>query len=179
MASDPKVRFVYELGDGHVEVTDETLVPMGTAYTFRQLTYRAEGLRVVFEVNDDGVPGCVSISLQARHRPIRQKDLASIKLDQLRDNCFLVVGMIIPPSAEDAHDSFAVGGDQAYKIIRRNINRATSRRKVTPQFLRQVAKVYRGAVDGDRAESVSAAFGVTERQAWRYIAQAKESGYIK
>ena len=48
--------------------------------------------------------------------------------------------------------------------------------KITPEFLSRVAEIYQAAPEGGRLEAVVAAFSVSERQAWRYISQAKQEG---
>ncbi|WP_156738115.1 hypothetical protein [Mycobacterium scrofulaceum] len=164
------VRLVYELSDGGaVEVTDDTLEPMGDVFTYRQLTYRSEGCEIVFEVHD-GVPGCVSVSLRAGEKPLRTKDLTDIRLDRLRDEAFAAVGMIVP-DPEGGHEA-------AHRVVRKVLNHATSRRRLTPDLLRRIAQTYNNAPAGDRAEAIAVAFGVSNRQAWRYIAAAKEKGFI-
>ncbi|BBZ74138.1 DUF6214 family protein [Mycobacterium paraseoulense] len=164
-----KVKLVYELRDGQVEVTDDTIVPIGDVYTYRQLTYTSDTATIVFEVRG-GVPGCVSVELRSGERPILAKDLVAIKLDQLRDEAFLVVGMIIPDT-EGGHDAI-------HRVARKTLDRMTSRRKITPEFLARVAEIHRAAPEGGRLAAVTAAFGASERQAWRYIAQAREAGLI-
>lgn len=172
-----EVKVIYELSDGGlVEVTDETPVPMGDSgetYAYRQLTYTNGGCRIVFEVTD-GLPGCSSITLAAQGRPVRAKDLAAVKLDAIRDEAFRAVGLLVA-DPDGAHDA-------PPRLVRKVVNTATSRRRVTPEFLRQIASLCEQA-DGDstqdRVEAVKAALGVTERSAYRYIAAAKEKGYIQ
>ena len=165
------IREIYELPDGgRVEVTDETIVPMGDVYSYRQLTYTNGTCEVVFEVRD-GAPGAVTIKLSAGERPIRAKDLVAIKLDQIREDAFLAVGMIIP-DPEGGHDA-------THQVVRKTLNRSTSRRKITPKFLNLVAETYQRAPEGDRIEAVMAAFSAKERQAFRYIAQARQQGLIR
>jgi len=164
------VKISCELSDGgRVEVTDETIVPMGAAYSYRQLTYTNATCELVFEVHD-GVPGCVSIKLWADGKHVRAKDLAAIKLDQLRDEAYAGVGVLMP------------NPDGGYELTRqaglRAIERATTRRKITRELLERVAKVHNDAPEGSRIEAVKAAFSVADRQALRYIAQARKEGLI-
>jgi hypothetical protein len=165
-----EIREIYDLpGGGRVEVTDDKPVPMGDVYAYRQLTYTNDTCEIVFEVRD-GVPGCVSIKLWAGERTIHAKDLVAIKLDRLRDEAFLVVGMIIP-DPDGGHGA-------THHVVRKTLSRATSRRRITPKFLAQVAEKYQAAPEGARIEAVMAACGAGERQAFRYIAQAREKGLI-
>ena len=155
---------------GSVEITDATEVPMGDGYTYRQLTYRDTGCEIVFEVRD-GWPGAVSINLRAKDGFIRQKDLAAIRLDQIRDEVYAVAGVgAFTPDGDD----YELSDAQA----RTTLNRVTSRRKLTPEFLSRVAEIHQAAPEGGRIEAVKAAFGKEERQAQRYIAQARAKGFI-
>jgi hypothetical protein len=159
-----------ELPDGgRVEVTDDKIVPMGAAYHYRQITYTTDTCEIVFEV-DGGVPGCVTLKLQEGERPIRAKDLVAIKLDQIRDEAYACLGVIMPDPDG--------GYELTYQAGRKVIERATRRQKITPEFLRRVAEIHHAAAEGGRLAAVMAAFPVAERQALRYIAQAREKGLI-
>ncbi len=69
-------------------------------------------------------------------------------------------------------------GPAQFKQDRKRVHNVTRRRKVTAEFLRQVADVHNSARAGGRLEAVKAAFTVSERQALRYIGQAKQRGLI-
>ena len=116
------------------------------------------------------MPGCVSIKLCAGDDFIRTKDLTAIKLDQLRDEAVNAVGMMIP-DPDGGHDA-------PVKIVRKALRQATTRRKINTDFLRRIAETYKNAPAGDRAEPIRATFGVSTRQAWRCIAQAREKGLL-
>jgi hypothetical protein len=151
---------------GTVEITDNTPVSLGDGFSYRRLTYRDDTAEIVFEVHD-GWPGAVSFTLSAGEDGfIRQKDLTAIRLDQIRDEVYAVagIGAFTPDGDEYEH----TGAD-----ARKALNRVTSRRKLTPEFLTRVAEIYQAAPDGRRIEAVRAAFGIEERQALRYIARAK------
>lgn len=169
-----KVRLVYELPDGGtVEVTDTTPVAIGggdDVYVNRQLTYTNGGCRIVFEVAD-GVPGCVSITLTAQDRPLRVKDLKSIKLDQIREDAYRAVGMIIPDPEG--------GCDASARVVRKRLIDNTSRHKITPEFLRRVADIYQSSDRlEDAIEAMKVEFRAGDRQVYRYIAAAKQKGFI-
>jgi len=184
----------YQLSDGgYVHVTDDTIVPMGDAHAYRQLTYTntapliisvGAGLdawptlpvtcEIVFEVRD-GVPGCVCIKLSADERFIRAKDLSVIKLDELREEAYALAGVLTQTPDGKLVRKYTPA---TYQANRKRIERATSRRKVTPEFLRRVAELHNGTPEGGRLEAVKAAFSVSERQALRYIAQARREGLI-
>ncbi|WP_216638951.1 hypothetical protein [Mycobacterium asiaticum] len=166
-----KVKLIYEMPrGGHVEVTDNTIVPIGEdAFTHRQLTYTHEGCEIVFEVHNRA-PGAVSIRLWSDGKHLRTKDLAAIKLDQLRDEAYLAVGLIMP----DPDGGYEV----THPVARRTLQRATSRRKITPEFLALVAEIHQKAPAGGRTRAITEAFDVTDSQAFRYIAAARKEGLI-
>jgi len=62
---------------------------------------------------------------------------------------------------------------------RRQVKRATTRRNITQEFLKQAAEIHNSAPAGRRMHDLQAAYpGVTERQLRRYIAAAREKGFI-
>jgi hypothetical protein len=175
---------------GHVEVTDQTVVPMGDVHAYRQLTYRHPGdkrrppCKIVFEVRD-GVPICASFTLTADDRtPIRGQDLRSFKLDGLRADVYSYAGVFV--LAEEGDLTFHPKSRGKWVLTvgygikeRQHVEQATRRRRMTPELLSKVAKIHKSAPEGSSMDAIAAAFGVSERQAWRYIAQARENGLIK
>jgi hypothetical protein len=175
------MRLITELPDGsHIEVTDPEIVPMGDAFAHRQLTYTHDGnadqpaCKIVFEVRN-GVPVCASFNLGSSESGshVRAKDLNVIKLDNLRDDVYAAAGVFVPNS-----EGGFVRKLGRFHQDRKRVESATQRRKVTPEFLGRVAEVYNGAPVGGRLEAIRAAFVVSERQALRYMALAKQKGLI-
>lgn len=164
---------------GTVEITDDKWVGMGEGATFRRLTYVNGSCEIVFEVHD-GVPGAVSVTLRADQGFLRQKDLAAIRLDQIRPEVYSVAGVaaFTTDGVDDEGMDDYVDNPMTRADARKAVSRAASRTKITPEFLRRVAEIYRAAPDGARIEAVKAAFGKEERQAWRYVAQARQRGFI-
>jgi|SRR5271155_2100884 len=158
-------------GGGAVEITDDTDVPMGDGYTFRVLTYTKGNVEIVFEVSDD-VPGATSIKLWSSGSPIRAKDLAAVKLDRVMHEVYSVVG--IGAFTPDGSDEYTLKGQKAVNAVKR----ATSRRRITPEFLSKIAQIHQSVPEGGRLAAIQAAFKVEERQALRYIAQARREGLI-
>jgi hypothetical protein len=167
-----------ELPDGVVvEVTDARLVPMGDVFAARQLTYTHHGrpsYRLTFEVWD-GVPVCTGLVIEARDgTSIRAKDLNAIRLDNIRDDTFAVAGVW----RENAPGKYArTWSRSSFRTDRKHVEHATKRRKLTPEFLERVADIHK-ATPTARVDAVMAAFGVSERQAKRYVAAAREKGLI-
>jgi hypothetical protein len=177
------MKLVVELDDGgRIEVTDMEPVPMGDVFAHRQLTYAHDGdadrpaCKIVFEVRN-GVPVCAGISLGSADGGtlVRAKDLTAIKLDNLRDDVFALAGVFVPNPDGGLVRKFGPG---SFHKDRKRTERATQRRKITPEFLNRVAEIHNGAPEGGRVAAIKAAFKVKERQALRYIALAKQKELI-
>ena len=177
------MKLIIELDDGgRIEATDMEPVSMGDVFAYRQVTYTHDGdanrpaCSIVFEVRN-GVPVCANISLGSADggTHVRAKDLTAVKLDNLRDDVFAHVGVFVPNPDGGLVHKFGPG---SFHRDRKRIEHATERRKITPDFLNRVAEIHRDAPEGGRLAAVKAAFKVKERQALRYIAQAREAGLI-
>ena len=163
-------------GDGNtvadIEVVDRDVVPMGDGFAYRQIRYTdtASGGTFLFEVRG-GIPGCIRVELSGDERFIRTKDLTSIKLDDIRIETYALTGVTQRPDGSFVHRI-------DYSRDRKRVQRIRTRSRMTDDRLRQVAELYNGTSESKRAEAVMAAFSVKERQAFRYIAQARERGLI-
>lgn len=171
-----------------IEVTDDTVVRMGEGFAYRQITYTAHRFKLTFEVRN-GYPGCVRLEMSASgsflhskalddQKPatssesfLRSKDLADIKIDDIRIDCFAVMGVTQTAGGQFVHRL-------SYRADRKRVERIKTRRKVTPELLQRVAEVHNQATEGQRIEAVKAAFSVAERQALRYIAEARKERLI-
>jgi hypothetical protein len=177
------MRLITELPDGaRIEATDPELVPMGDAFAHRQLTYTHDGdatrpaCEIVFEVRDR-VPICSTLRLGSPESEtvVRAKDLNAIRLDDLRDDVYAAKGVFMP----DPDGGYVRKiGPTSFQRDRKRVEAVTRRRKVTPEFLRQVAEVYKNAPVGGRLRAIETAFFVSERQAIRYKRQAEEMELI-
>jgi hypothetical protein len=144
---------------------------MGDAFAYRQVTYTAATCKIVFEVRD-GVPGCVRIELVADAESfIRAKDLTSLRLDDLRLDAYALTGVTQTEDGRFVHR-------MNYRQDRKRLERTKTRRKVTPDLLRKVASVHNETPEGGRIEAIKAAFSVSDRQALRYTALARQEGLI-
>jgi hypothetical protein len=179
------MRLITELPDrSHIEVTDREIVPMGDVFAYRQLTYTHDGgenrpaCKIVFEVRN-AVPVCAGIQLGSSETGshVRAKDLTAIKLDNLRDDVYAAAGVFLPnPEGGFVHKI----GQSAFREDRKRVERATQRRRMTPEFLSRVAEIHNSALPGGRLEAVRTAFTPTpsERTALRYIAEARKANLI-
>jgi hypothetical protein len=179
-----------QLSDGGVaEVTDLAPVPLGDdgARAYRQLTYTRDadgdcpGCQIVFEIRNR-VLVCASFTLSTKAETgVRAKDLRVIKLDELARDLYSYIGVFRPNPT--GSEWVRVVGPASIERNRETIEQA-KRRKITPEFLQRVAEVHQSAPAGERLYAVKAAFPasdgspLSERQALRYIAQARREGLI-
>jgi hypothetical protein len=171
-----------EMSDGAVvEVTDSKIVEMGDVFAHRKLTYTHEGgpnmpsCRLVFEVRNR-VPVCMSATIEAKPgTPVRTKDLRALKLDNIRDDAFAAAGVF---RANPAGGYVRIWGPASFLRDRKEVERAGTHRRVTPEFLDRVASIHK-ATPTARVDAVAAAFKVSDRQAKRYIKAAREEGLIE
>jgi hypothetical protein len=176
-AKDVEVEFAYEIeGDdgaivATVQVTDRTVVPMGDGYAYRQITYAASNYTLTFEVRD-GSPGCVKVEVAASvGSPLRSRDLAAIKIDELCIEAFALTGVT---KTEDGRFVHLLN----YRRDRQRVEQVKTRRTMTPDFIARVAQIHNTTPPGSRIAAIRAAFSVAERQALRYVAQARKEGLI-
>jgi len=161
---------------GDVEPTKARVVPMGDGGAFEELTYRRGGVEVVFEVRER-VPVCTKVLLTPdpeTGEPVRAKDLAAIRLDDLREDVYAAAGVFEGGPTLWAH---VINPDSLHRD-RRKVREAAKRRKITPEFLQQVAETH-AAASGSKVAAVADAFGVDKRTAHRYIAAARAKGLIE
>jgi hypothetical protein len=148
---------------------------MGAVFACRQLTYTHEGdarrpaCSIVFEVRGR-VPVCVSLQLRSSEggSTVHAKDLNALRLEDLRDDVYAAAGVFeLNPDGGFVH---RIGRSRE---DRKRVEQVTRRRKVTQEFLGQVAEVYNSAPVGGKLAAIRAAFNVSERQALRYKKQAE------
>jgi hypothetical protein len=157
-----------------VEVTNPTVVPMGDWYAYRQITYTAGNYMLTFEVRD-GSPGCVKVEVVAGvgESYLRSKDLAAIKINELCIEAFALFGVTKTEDGRFVHRLNYRRDRQRVEHIK------TRRRTMTPDLIARVAQIHDTTPEGSRIAAIRAAFNVAERQALRYIAQARKDGLIK
>jgi hypothetical protein len=181
------MKVVTELADGgKVEATDTAIVPMGEVFAYRQLTYTHAGdanlpaCKIVFEVRNE-VPVCTSVHLWSNtdsETAVRAKDLSALKLDNLRYDLYAWTGVFVE-NPDGGWTRKLVSDRRSFLQDRKSVERATPRRKLTIDFLTRVAELHNATSAGGRIEAVCDAFDVSERTAFRYIAQAKKRGLIE
>ncbi|BBY89303.1 Uncharacterised protein [Mycolicibacterium tokaiense] len=165
--------FTIRLRDGGVVVIADIkdLVELGEGTAARNAVYRRDGMEIAWEVRDR-VPLCTSVVLRADDSGLRTKDLHAIRLDDVREIVYEAVGIGVSNSDGDEFELTPAE-------TRKAVNHAASRRTMTDERLRRVADIHRKAPEGRRTAAVRAAFNVHERTAPRYIAKAKDEGYLR
>ena len=117
--------WIYRTPDGgEVEPTKARVVPMGDGGAFEQLTYRRRGIEVVFEVRER-VPVCTKVLLTPdpeTGEPVRARDLAAIRLDDLREDVYAAAGYFEGGPNLWAH----VHSDDSFRHYRRKVREASS-----------------------------------------------------
>ncbi|MGD9622528.1 MAG: hypothetical protein AB7G47_13220 [Mycolicibacterium sp.] len=177
---------VAELADGgRIEATDRELVPMGDCYAAREVTYSHPGsadrpaCRIVFEIKQS-IPVCTSLSLTAADNietSVMPKHLTAISLENLRRDVYGYVGVFkANPETGELYRSIRQG---SFRSDSNTADKATRRSKLeSPEFLQRVADVHDSAPKGATVEAVMAAFNRKQRQALRYIREARDKGFI-
>ena len=68
--------------------------------------------------------------------------------------------------------------EQIDEIFGRAATPRRTRRKMTPDFLRQVSEIYQSVPKGGRVAALQEAFNVCERTALRYMRMVREKGLV-
>jgi len=132
----------------------------------------------------DGSPRVVELSWKAQpgQTEIRRKHLRQIDLDKFVTD--LVVSMIEKPVPAGLSLTNKADIDQlreARRKARKFVERQRlprERRKMTDEFLRNVAEVYRENISGAPTKTVGETFNVQSRQASKYVDAARQRGYL-
>ena len=141
--------------------------------------------KATFVVRSDGSVGCVSVSLDAKRDgpEVKPKDLDAARL-QLNDWMQLAT-MAALQDAEGrpvvpTHDDNTPAAAEARMAFARSYNEARrqSRRKVTPEFLADVANLYREYLDDGPWQAIQDRYGVSASTAGRYVLLARRAGLL-
>lgn len=131
-----------------------------------------------------GVPRCTDLRIESVEdgREVRTKDLRAVEVDNW-------IAAIVPLTAHQVvsegpgfvnsvvrvPDSYSADFKDAKATFERA--RRTGRRKVNDDLLARVAEVYKSE-ELRPAEAVRVAFGIAERTAFRWIAEARKRGLL-
>lgn len=166
----------------------DTHVAVGDLYVPRRIdvSFPGEGeqpaLAMCIEVLD-GVPTCTRLVLEANPggRGIWGKDLVAIHLEHWVETFVSACSERILSRdggrIATAMGSALVGDELRNRMTTVRAARATTRRKLTPAFLAEVAELYTKSDRGGLGR-VQAAFRVSKVTATRYVGRAREAGLI-
>lgn len=139
------------------------------------------GVRIVLRVVD-GIPTCESVEVSStKARGVLQIDLLSLNLAEIVSDVFaafskkIVAGSDTPGAWWFVAD--AIPGAEDRRAAKRLIL-SKRRRKITPELLQEVAKVYRENFDEKPTDAVRRVFGVESRMAAQYVSRARQAGYL-
>jgi len=127
----------------------------------------------------DSVPRLVEIGWRSgpNAREVVPKDLRDNDLTGIVES--LYAGMVI---RVDHHDkTVRMGYPDSWfsrEITEFLRQRRTGKRRITSEFLKQVAQVYRDNIGHAPTEAVARTFGVKHRQATDYVKQARERKFL-
>ncbi len=159
------------------------LVPVGEHALPERMIYKHEGgpkqPRCLIEIQVwDGVPVCARAELTSKRDDriaVRARDLKALSgmVDSVIEAAGVVWGFTRTGPTGWGLASPASPEEQRARL--RSVR--SSRRKVTPAFLKKIAETYKTAPT-PKLESVAAAFECSERSAARYVGAAREAGLI-
>lgn len=140
-------------------------------------------MRMVIAVQD-GVPVCTHLEFSQREdgRGVRVKDLRLVQVDVLIEQILALTTRRIEQLGDgvvrvNLGQPDAEGLRDARRSVR-EMQRSGGRRSVTDSLLSKVAEVYRQHAGARPVEAVAAAFGKSERTAFRWVQRAREQGHL-
>ncbi|MGO8849852.1 hypothetical protein [Mycobacterium sp.] len=182
---EPTDSIVYRCDDGGwATIEDAKIVPLGDRFAHQRIAYHHDGddqrpaAWIGYEIRA-GVPVCTGIAMWSNDQTqVRTRDLSTSWLERVRDKAYAATGIF---TANPAGGWVRALGPGTLPADERRVKRAaTPPRKMTPEFLAEVAKIHNNTPPGSRIEAVRAAFTPTKepRTILRWIAAAKEKGLI-
>jgi hypothetical protein len=144
-------------------------------------------MRVKVELRN-GAPRVVELAWvsQPHQREIRDKDLRDANLAKLATDLIVstmsdtdVVGdmLLVPIDGDLNPQQHYRSRLAAQKFVDRQ-QRPRENRRITPAFLKEVARVYRDNIKGNPTQAVQETFNVKHRRASDYVFHAREAGYL-
>ncbi|MBN7544903.1 hypothetical protein I3U58_14015 [Mycobacteroides abscessus subsp. abscessus] len=112
-------------------------------------------------------------------REVMPKDLREVELNSVIDELYSALVIRV-----DHKERLVMIGDPATnnwltREVREFLaDRRSGKRRITGEFLMQVAQVYRDNIDHAPTAAVARTFGVKHRQATDYVKQARDRGFL-
>jgi hypothetical protein len=186
---DGRLRAHLELVFGWAEWIESDQVTVGDRVVPRSIEVFAVGgaestepiLRLLITIVD-GVPRCSLLSLERRDsgRGIQGSDLRAIRLDDWVEEIVAAASWHVRSVENGEVHAAASDDEQAMAAARRAVRemQRSARRKMTPELLAKVAKVYRDDKTGKPSKEVEKAFGVSKRTAARWVSLARKDNLL-
>jgi len=134
--------------------------------------------------SSSGVPRCTDLRIESVEggREVRTKDLRAVEVDNWIEAIVpLAMAQVVSEGPGGTNSVVRVPDSNSadFKAAKATLTRARriGRRKVNDDLYRRVAEVYKSE-DLRPAEAVRLAFGVADRTAFRYIAEARKRGLL-
>jgi|BarGraIncu01121A_1022015.scaffolds.fasta_scaffold08660_3 hypothetical protein len=134
--------------------------------------------------SSSGVPRCTDLRIESVEggREVRTKDLRAVEVDTWIEAIIpLTMAQVVSEGPGGTNSVVRVPDSNSadFKAAKSTLRQArrVGRRKVNDDLLRRVAEVYESE-DRRPAEAVQLAFGVADRTAFRYIAEARKRGLL-
>jgi hypothetical protein len=131
----------------------------------------------------DKVPQCREITFASPDagREVRQTDLRSVSIADMVEGVYAGFARKITRVEDGVITAVEEAGEIAYIDAIRDIANARKgkgARKVTPEFLAEVAEVYRQHIDDRPTSAVQRAFTVGPSMAADYVSRARQAGLL-
>jgi hypothetical protein len=173
----------YRLEDGGTLSTTDDVQSVGEHGIPSKMTYRHEGgenlpaLEMTIEVRG-GAPVCTQVRLtatQAGHVRVKDVILLATLLESRVEDLAAIAAW--EPTTRGSWSQRLPDSDYQSKVRTVRSARQAARRKLTPERLAKVAEVYR-ETEGNKLDAIGTEFGVSERTAARYVAEARKEGLL-
>lgn len=132
------------------------------------------------ELDGEGVPRVVELGWRVRdhQREVRQSDLRGTQVASIID--VLYAGFVVEVRDGEGIPNLGEEGSPQDIAVRHFLEelRSVGKRRVTGDFLRDVAEVYRTNIDHAPTQAVARTYGVKLRQAGDYVRKARERGLL-
>lgn len=143
--------------------------------------FEAPNSRARVELDHAGVPRLVEFGwsvVNDHQREIRQSELRKAQVSSIVD--VLYAGFIIELENHTGITNLGGPGSPQQVAIQDFLDelRSPGKRRVTGDFLREVADVYRANIDHAPTQAVARTYGVRLRQAGDYVKKARDRGFL-
>ncbi|MEO3811355.1 hypothetical protein ABGB17_20365 [Sphaerisporangium sp. B11E5] len=170
------------MGVRHVPFGDHQEVPELFTLTWHDPDGVAPSLRMEFAVRD-GVPQCREIHIVATSdgRQVQSSDARGLKVEDYLEYAISRVAWHVEVADDGTRTAVMrdVPDDVLDAVRHTRVARTQARRKLTPELLREVAKVYRLHVDGNPTKAVADHFGLaSDRTARHWVKAARAAGEL-